>query len=212
MEVYISKFLKRYKVWIITISMMLLIVGNIVMFNHLKSTSGELSRQQSITVKTENELKKIQSDKITVETSLKEHQDLVQSISTENESLKVKLQAKKDEQARIARLAEMPRVVAPKAVSVSGSCEDWLAQAGITDLPNARILIQRESGCNPFADNPNSSAYGIPQALPGSKMASHGADWATNPVTQLKWMQSYVMGRYGSWANAVNHSTTKGWY
>lgn len=49
-----------------------------------------------------------------------------------------------------------------------------------------------------------SGAYGICQALPGSKMASAGADWATNPVTQLKWCNSYAVGRYGSWAAAYN--------
>ena len=50
-----------------------------------------------------------------------------------------------------------------------------------------------------------SGAYGICQALPGSKMASAGADWATNPVTQLKWCNGYAVGRFGSWAAAYNY-------
>lgn len=61
-------------------------------------------------------------------------------------------------------------------------------------------LWQKESNWNEKADNPNSSAYGIPQALPGSKMASAGADWETNPETQIKWGLGYIAGRadYGT--------------
>ena len=70
----------------------------------------------------------------------------------------------------------------------------------------------RESGWNPFADNPTSSAYGIPQALPGSKMASAGADWATNPVTQIRWGLGYIRDRYGSPCGAWAHSEANGWY
>jgi hypothetical protein len=61
-------------------------------------------------------------------------------------------------------------------------------------------LWQHESGWNPQADNPNSTAYGIPQALPGSKMATAGADWRTNAGTQIKWGLNYIKNRpdYGS--------------
>ncbi|MEQ6902488.1 lytic transglycosylase domain-containing protein [Nocardioides sp. YIM 152588] len=73
-------------------------------------------------------------------------------------------------------------------------------------------LWTRESNWNPYADNPSSSAYGIPQALPGSKMASAGADWATNPVTQIKWGLGYIQDRYGSPCSAWGHSQATGWY
>ena len=73
-------------------------------------------------------------------------------------------------------------------------------------------LYMRESGWNPTADNPTSSAYGIPQALPGSKMASAGADWATNPVTQIRWGLGYIQDRYGSPCSAWGHSQSVGWY
>lgn len=73
-------------------------------------------------------------------------------------------------------------------------------------------LWMRESGWNYKADNPNSSAYGIPQALPGSKMASAGEDWLTNPATQIKWGLSYVAERYGSPCNAKNYSDSHGYY
>ncbi len=73
-------------------------------------------------------------------------------------------------------------------------------------------LYTRESGWSVTADNPTSSAYGIPQALPGSKMASAGSDWATNPVTQIKWGLGYIADRYGSPCGAWGHSQSHGWY
>jgi len=55
-------------------------------------------------------------------------------------------------------------------------------------------------------------AYGLPQANPGTKMASAGADWRTNPVTQLKWMHGYALARYGSLCNAFAHRRDRGMY
>ncbi|MET4159468.1 transglycosylase SLT domain-containing protein [Agromyces sp. PvR057] len=72
-------------------------------------------------------------------------------------------------------------------------------------------LWNRESGWNVYASNP-SGAYGIPQALPGSKMSSAGADWATNPATQISWGLGYIAGRYGSACGAWNTSESQGWY
>jgi hypothetical protein len=113
----------------------------------------------------------------------------------------------------IKPIPEPPIIVQPTpVVAPTGTCAEWMTQAGITDPGNAIILINRESGCNPSATNRSSGAYGIPQSLPGSKMASAGADWQTNPVTQLRWMQGYVIARYGSWAGAVGFSNTHGWY
>ena len=76
----------------------------------------------------------------------------------------------------------------------------------------ANAIITQESGWNVSATNRSSGAYGIPQALPGTKMASAGADWQTNPITQLRWMNSYVVGRYGSWEAAYAHKKATGWY
>lgn len=73
-------------------------------------------------------------------------------------------------------------------------------------------LWERESNWNPYAENPYSGAYGIPQSLPGSKMASAGADWMTNPATQISWGLSYIAGRYGSPCAAWAHSESVGWY
>ena len=73
-------------------------------------------------------------------------------------------------------------------------------------------LWNRESNWNHLAENSSSGAYGIPQALPGSKMASAGADWQTNPATQIRWGLGYIEGRYGSPCAALGHSNSRGWY
>jgi hypothetical protein len=73
-------------------------------------------------------------------------------------------------------------------------------------------LWTRESGWRTTAMNPSSGAYGIPQSLPGSKMASAGPDWRTNPATQIKWGLGYIRDRYGSPAAAWAHSQQTGWY
>lgn len=73
-------------------------------------------------------------------------------------------------------------------------------------------LWNKESGWNYQAYNRSSGAYGIPQALPGSKMGSAGADWQTNPATQIAWGLGYISGRYGSPCGAWSHSQSTGWY
>jgi hypothetical protein len=73
-------------------------------------------------------------------------------------------------------------------------------------------IIMRESKWIVSADNPHSSAYGIPQALPGSKMAAFGADWRTNPVTQIRWGLDYVGSRYGTPCQAWSFKRGHGWY
>ena len=73
-------------------------------------------------------------------------------------------------------------------------------------------LWNKESGWNVYAQNPSSGAYGIPQALPGSKMGTAGADWQTNAATQIKWGLGYIAGRYGNPCGAWSHSVSVGWY
>jgi resuscitation-promoting factor RpfB len=73
-------------------------------------------------------------------------------------------------------------------------------------------LWNRESGWNPRAYNPYSGAYGIPQADPGSKMASAGPNWRTNASTQIRWGMRYIKSRYGSPRQAWNHEIAYGWY
>jgi hypothetical protein len=82
----------------------------------------------------------------------------------------------------------------------------------IDQFPCLEKLWKAESGWNYKAENRSSGAYGIPQALPGSKMASEGADWKTNPATQIKWGLGYVKGRYKTPCGAWSHFQSAGSY
>ncbi len=73
-------------------------------------------------------------------------------------------------------------------------------------------IWSQESGWNVHADNPSSSAYGIPQALPGSKMASAGPNWESNAETQIRWGLGYIKARYGSACAAWSYKQGAGWY
>ena len=73
-------------------------------------------------------------------------------------------------------------------------------------------LWEKESNWNHTAENSSSGAYGIPQSLPGDKMASHGSDWRTNPATQISWGLSYIKDRYGNPCGAWSHSQANNWY
>lgn len=73
-------------------------------------------------------------------------------------------------------------------------------------------LWDRESNWRVNAYNSASGAYGIPQALPGNKMATAGPDWLTNPDTQINWGLNYIKGRYGTPCGALSHSDQLNWY
>jgi hypothetical protein len=73
-------------------------------------------------------------------------------------------------------------------------------------------LWERESNWRHTAKNRSSGAYGIPQSLPATKMASEGPDYLTNPETQIRWGVKYIKGRYGSPCGALAHSDKIGWY
>jgi hypothetical protein len=83
---------------------------------------------------------------------------------------------------------------------------------GATQFSCLKPLWDRESGWNTYAQNPSSGAYGIPQALPGSKMASAGGDWATDGDTQVRWGVGYIDSVYGSPCSALAHENADGWY
>jgi len=112
----------------------------------------------------------------------------------------------------------------PEPVEVSADCADYsgnrqigcslLAEFGygVDQMASLDALWTRESGWNHLAQNPSTGAYGIPQALPGEKMASAGDDWRTNPATQIRWGLSYIQQRYGSPDAAWAFFQANGWY
>jgi hypothetical protein len=83
---------------------------------------------------------------------------------------------------------------------------------GVREYDCLVLLWNRESHWNTYANNPSSGAYGIPQALPGEKMASVGADWQTNPATQITWGLNYIQARYDTPCGAWAHSEETNWY
>lgn len=109
---------------------------------------------------------------------------------------------------------EQQVTIGMKVVLPSGSHEDWMAAAGISssDYGYVNFIIEHESHWNPLSKNRSSGATGLCQALPGSKMASAGADWETNPITQLRWCNGYAVGRYGSWGGAYEFWMKHHWW
>lgn len=99
------------------------------------------------------------------------------------------------------------------SISVSDDKATLMAQAGISeaDYPYVDYIISRESRWRPGALNAGSGAYGLCQSLPASKMATAGADYLTNPVTQLRWCAGYS-SRYGGWQGAYNAWLAQGWW
>ena len=104
---------------------------------------------------------------------------------------------------------------------ISGSVAEYQAYArarcsaygwSTADFNCLVALWNKESKWNPNAYNSSSGAYGIPQALPASKMATAGTDYRTNYKTQINWGLNYISSRYGSPSAAWSHSKSKGWY
>ena len=107
-----------------------------------------------------------------------------------------------------------PSAGTPDPGSAKAIAYQMLQQRGMgDDQYNCLVsLWNRESGWNVHASNGSSGAYGIPQALPGSKMASAGPDWQNNAATQINWGLGYISGRYGDPCGAWGHSQSTGWY
>jgi hypothetical protein len=121
--------------------------------------------------------------------------------------------------ARAARArAAQGSAPAAAAAPASGTPQHIaVAMLGSFGWPRAQFgclqsLWNAESGWDPHASNPSSGAYGIPQALPGSKMATAGPDWQTNPATQIRWGLGYIRQLYGSPCGAWSHEQADGWY
>jgi hypothetical protein len=128
--------------------------------------------------------------------------------------------------ASVQRAAKA-RAMSPAKADVSGAVTEKVAPTSPQEIAMGMLkkygwssdqfgclndIYLRESNWSPSADNPASGAYGIPQALPGDKMAAYGADWQTNPATQLAWGLAYIRDRYGSPCGAWGFWESHGWY
>jgi hypothetical protein len=131
---------------------------------------------------------------------------------------------KEREAAAKEAAAQADQTTKPFAGPIPASCAEYsgnreigcalMLDAGfkIDQFPCLDKLWTKESGWNHKAYNSSSGAYGIPQALPGSKMGSVADDWKTNPATQITWGLGYIEGRYSSPCGAWGHSQDSGWY
>ena len=114
----------------------------------------------------------------------------------------------------VAKVSSAPAVGIPDPGTAQAIAYAMLQARGMGDDQYSCLvaLWDRESHWNVYSSNSSSGAYGIPQALPGEKMASAGADWATNPATQITWGLGYIADRYGDPCGAWAHSENVGWY
>lgn len=135
----------------------------------------------------------------------------VAAAAAEQARLDAERQAEAD---RVARDAERAAVLANARQDPKAVARAMVADRGWNDTQFQCLvkLWQKESNWNYAARNRSSGAYGIPQSLPGSKMASAGADWQTNPATQITWGLGYIASVYGTPCNAWGHSQRVNWY
>ncbi|MEV7600792.1 transglycosylase SLT domain-containing protein [Kitasatospora sp. NPDC089797] len=116
--------------------------------------------------------------------------------------------------AGTAALTALGAGVLPATANAATASPQTLAAQIVpaNQLASFSQIISHESGWNVSATNASSGAYGLGQALPGSKMASAGSDWKTNPATQIKWALDYMNSRYGSPNAAWNFWQANHWY
>jgi uncharacterized protein YabE (DUF348 family) len=140
-----------------------------------------------------------------------------QEVITYQEALQNNVVVSRTEIQSVVTVPAVTEIVV-EGTSLSGIKGD-MALAGIapSDYQYVDYIVSHESGwcptkaqgehyCPAVPDNSETpNGYGLCQATPGYKMASAGADWATNPITQLKWCSGYADERYGSWYNAYEH-------
>ncbi|GAA3225370.1 transglycosylase SLT domain-containing protein [Dactylosporangium siamense] len=125
---------------------------------------------------------------------------------------------KEEEASRSTRPAGEPSYPAPASCGVytgnkNTGCTLMVAAGfALGQMPCLEKLWQKESGWNPLSHNKSSGAHGIPQAVPGDKMAAYGPDWYKDPATQIKWGLSYIKSRYKTPCGAWGHSQSTGWY
>lgn len=197
-----------------TIQLLLVLVLLAITFTAIHEVQTDKNQLRLKEIKIKNIHKDLESLESDYNTLDKTKQEEIDKLRKREQELEKQLEARRllKQQEAKAYAAEQEKSKQRASVSVTaktgGSCESWMKQAGVPITTATRTLILKESGCNPTVWNKaGSGAYGIPQALPRTKLLDPaqcgGSDGYTNPVTQLKWMQCYVERRYGSWDNAL---------
>ena len=180
-----------------------------------------------VDLKAEEELKSVEEKAKEEEEARKKAEEEARQKAAEEEAARLEAERKAQEAAALeeARRLEAEKKAQEEAARVVSSNQSVAAlqeyahglvintygwsEADFVALVN---LWNRESGWGVTAGNPSSGAYGIPQSLPGNKMASEGADWASNGETQIRWGLKYILSTYGSPSNAWGHFLSHNWY
>ena len=209
------------------------------LYNKLISKNEELKSTTKSLSNAKQSLKEISSHKVTqmnTKSELtkrnneldKQIADLQSQVNKKNEEKQRKdaEEKQKQEQAKQAEVKSSQSSSSPSKAQGTTSNASYsssqvkeafdriTSELGVTGSDKAtwEYVISVESGWNPQATNPSSGAYGLGQALPAGKMAEFGSDYMTNPYTQLKWMYSYIMDRYHSFANLQAFWDKNHWY
>ena len=168
-------------------------------------------------VSAEEKAKQEEEARIAAEQEAARKAEEAQKLEAERKAQEEAERKAKEEAERKAQ-EEAARVAASGSQSVA-SLQDYAHSLVINtygwseaDFTALVSLWNKESGWSVTAGNSRSGAYGIPQSLPGSKMASEGADWATNGETQIRWGLKYILNTYGSPSNAWGHFLSHNWY
>ena len=169
-------------------------VGQAVMFARMRSIQGE--RQQQLAAENASAAKAAAAKAAAAKAAALK--------SAEQAAAARKAAAKPAQQAAVTTPSASPEQIAQQMLSQFG----WSSSQFSCLSP----LWEHESGWSVTAENSSSGAYGIPQALPGSQMATAGGDWHTNAATQIKWGLTYIQGRYGSPCGAWAHEESDNWY
>lgn len=171
-----------------------------------------------------NNNKNVEEELITNEEAEKQRaEELAKKEAEEQAKAEAEAKAKEEEEAKAkaeAEAIEQAKIVAAASVSQSvAELQDYAHSLVIDtygwtedDFTSLVSLWNKESGWNVNCYNSYSGAYGIPQALPGSKMATEGTDYEYNGQTQIRWGLKYIQGRYGTPSNAWQHFLSVGWY
>ena len=135
------------------------------------------------------------------------------TVSRDAVSVKLKPTPTPTPTASTKKSSAAPAAGTPDPGSAQAIAYQMLQERGMGDDQYSCLvsLWNKESHWNVYAQN-GSGAYGIPQALPGSKMASAGPDWQSNAATQITWGLGYISGRYGTPCGAWSQSQSSGWY
>ncbi|GAA1587513.1 transglycosylase SLT domain-containing protein [Kribbella hippodromi] len=169
--------------------------------------SGDLAAAADA-VRMRNQVEAIEQQRIALQNAADQKMDAKNAAMKRYQALQEADRSVREERA--SRDAERKKYEGtPKEVAMNLLPDHGWGQSQFSCLEK---LWNKESRWKVSAANPTSSAYGIPQALPGKRMAAYGSDWRTNPVTQIKWGLDYIEATYGSPCSAWSHSVAKNWY